>query len=70
MANAQGLPGMESYLIMPEGLYGFTAPKGQLEQAGPVLQTILMSVRPTLKWHAYINNISQLRKQADINDAQ
>lgn len=63
-----GFPGTQSFLFYPDRLYSFTAPKGQLEAASPLLQTILSSTRGTLKWDAYIGNINQMMQRAAIDD--
>lgn len=63
-----GFPGTQSFLFYPDRLYSFTAPKGQLESAAPLLQTILSSTRGTLKWDAYIGNINQMMQRAAIDD--
>jgi hypothetical protein len=63
-----GFPGTQSFLFYPDRLYSFSAPKGQLDAATPLLQTILSSMRETLKWDAYISNINQMMQRAAIDD--
>ncbi len=59
IANARqvGLPGQ--YWFAPERVYGLTAPKGQLDTATPYLQTIITSLRPTMQWNAFVQNIQR-----------
>ena len=54
-AKQVGLSG--EYFFTPEQLYSYTAPKGQLDTAAPYLQTIIRSMRPTARWHAFVLNI-------------
>lgn len=59
LANAQaqqvGLP--PDYFFMPDRLYSYTAPKGQLAAAEPYLQTIVQSMRVTTRWYSFVENI-------------
>ena len=52
------LPG--TTLWQPQILYSFKAPRGKLDGAARVLQTMVSSVRPSLKWYAgytYVFNL-------------
>lgn len=47
--------------ITPERCYSFRAPKGQLDAKTPILQTILASAHATPKWHAFIQQLNNIR---------
>jgi hypothetical protein len=56
--TSPSLPGMTMW--QPQILYSFRAPRGQLDKASRVLQTMVSSVRPSLKWYAgyeYVFNL-------------
>jgi len=69
-ANAQsiGQPALESYMISPMYLYSFAAPKGELERATPVLQTVFSSMTITPSWYAFHLNLAQMFRQAAAHD--
>jgi hypothetical protein len=53
-------------------LYSFKAPRGKLDQAGRVLQTMVSSLRPNLKWYAgyqYVFNLWIKGQMQAINAA-
>jgi hypothetical protein len=55
LAQQVGLP--PDYFFMPDRLYSYTAPKGQLAAAEPYLQTIVQSMRVTARWYSFVENI-------------
>lgn len=69
-AMAIGQPGLQSWLISPSRIYSFTAPKGQLQAAAPVLHTVYASLQATPQWHAFVMNLAAMFRQAAINDQQ
>jgi hypothetical protein len=73
-ANAQvaqqGFPDAQWWLIRPVATYSFIAPKGQLKQATPVLQTIYSSIRIKEKWFAYTEQIAAFIRQKNLDDAK
>lgn len=73
-ANAQvaqqGFPDAQWWVIRPIATYSFIAPKGQLKQATPVLQTIYSSIRIKEKWFAYTEQIATFIRQKNLDDAK
>lgn len=65
MAIQNGMPNTQTWTIQPVLVYSFIAPRGQLDQASPVLQTIVSSGQITLRWSVYVNEIA--RKIREIN---
>jgi hypothetical protein len=61
-----GMANAESYLFYPERVYSFAAPKGKLDAMTPLFQTIVGSLRPTLRWDAYVARLNQIRQQGVI----
>lgn len=55
MAKSVGLTG--EYYFVPERLYSYSAPKGELDAAAPYLQTIYLSARATARWFAFVQNL-------------
>lgn len=68
MAAQAGQPGAQSWIFSPVELYGFVAPRGELEKATPLLQTIFASTRITREWYAFTNNIENMLRQAAQRD--
>ncbi len=72
-ANAQiaqqGFPDAQWWVIRPVATYSFIAPKGQLKQATPVLQTIYSSIQIKEKWFAYTEQIAAFIRQKNLDDA-
>lgn len=66
-ANARQVGVQGEYFFTPDRVYGISAPKGQLEQAIPLLQTTVLSVRPDETWMKFIDNI-QGAVTAIVND--
>lgn len=64
---------LPTYLMWgPHQLYGFAAPKGQLDAMTPVFQTIAGSVTVDLEWYNKYRQVSQLwyqRMEQSIRDA-
>ncbi|CAN5427987.1 hypothetical protein BH10PLA1_BH10PLA1_10930 [soil metagenome] len=54
-ARAVGAPG--DYFFMPDRLFSYTAPKGQLAAAMPLMETIVLSMRADEKWVKFVDNI-------------
>ena len=64
------LPGTTMW--QPQILYSFSAPRGKLDGAARVLQTMVSSVRPSLKWYAgyqYVFNLWVQGQMQAINAA-
>ena len=62
-------PGAGSVGFYPERLYSFAAPKGELDAATPLLQSIKNSYRPSPKWDAYVGGIQLARQKGAMDRA-
>ena len=57
-------------LWQPQLLYSFRAPRGRLDAAAPLLQVMVSSVRPSLKWYAGYRHVFNLWIKGQMQSIQ
>lgn len=68
MAVQSGMPDTQTWIIQPVRVFSFIAPRGRLEQAASVLQTIVSSGQITLRWSAYTSAIASEIRRINTRD--
>lgn len=70
MMQQAGFGGQQQVNFIPERLYSFSAPKGKLDEATPLLQVITASARTTPEWDALIVSLQQIRQKGAMDRAR
>ena len=67
MANARAIGVNGEIFFMPDRIYSYAAPKGQLNTAAPFLECVVLSMRADETWIKFVDNI-QGAVTAIVND--